>query len=92
MLGFTPTAFYSSELREVKLAIEGYNSGKEQDFYLSQTAMINAVGMFFGGKGFKLTNPFEKKRKKVESVTARSKEETFNYLHDKFNIKEGEDN
>lgn len=92
VMNFTPSAFYSSELREVKLAIEGYNMGKQQDFYLSQTAMKNAIGVFFGGKKFKPTNPFEKESKKVERATTEEKAETFNYLHDKFNTKEGEDN
>lgn len=91
-MNFTPSAFYSSELREVKLAIEGFNKQEERNFNLSQTAMKNAIGAFFGGKKFTAINPFEKESKKVERRTAEQKQETFNYLHNKFNIEEGEKN
>lgn len=84
-IGFSPDCFYSSQPREVLLAIEGFTDNKKRDFFLTQTATINAVGVFFGGKSFKVNNPFEDKIKKEIEVTAESKAETFDYLHNKFN-------
>lgn len=84
-MGFTPNCFYSSEPREVSLAIEGFKENKERDFFLVQTATSNAVGLFFGGKNFRTVNPFEDKKERVaEEVTAESKAKTFDYLQNKF--------
>lgn len=49
--------------------------------------MMNAIGMFFGGKTFKTTNPFSNKVEQEVEVTIESKMATFEYLHDKFERK-----
>ncbi|NMA48671.1 MAG: hypothetical protein GX947_02700 [Tissierellia bacterium] len=82
-LGFTPAAFYSSSPYEIGMAIEGFNNNKKENFYLSQTMMINSIGVFFGGKKFKPVDPFIKE-KVHEVVTLESKSETFEYLRNKF--------
>lgn len=84
-IGFSPDCFYSSQPREVLLAIEGFTENKKRDFYLTQTATTNAVGIFFGGKKFEVTNPFEDKVEKIKEVTIESKARTFDYLQNKFN-------
>lgn len=89
-IGLSTASFYNSTPREVELAIEGYREKQEIDFFYSQQSMINAVGIFFGGKGFKVVNPFAK-QKKAEVITMEKKDNTFEYLHSKFKEEEGEE-
>lgn len=85
-IGLSPNCFYTSEIREVLLAIEGYKKGREDEFVANQTAVINAIGVFFGGKQFKPTNPFESvEDNSVGETTIEDKNETMDYLQDKFN-------
>lgn len=88
-MGIDPTAFYSSSPREMNIAIEGYRDGRKEQFNLSQIAMMNAIGIFFGGKQFKVTNPFDE-IKEEKTVTPEEKRATFELLQDRFGEKDGE--
>lgn len=80
----SPDSFYTSEIREVLLAIEGHKEDKEQDFLLNQIATTNAIGAFFGGKGFKMKDPFEEDINTTNSTTIEDKTETLEYLQSRF--------
>lgn len=81
-----PAAFFELSPTQVQLAIEGYNSNTQYSFYLQQTAMVNAIGSFFGGKKFKSTDPFkEEETAKMKPSTVEEKAETLTYLKDRFN-------
>ena len=86
VLGFSPTAFYQSEPREIVLALEGYKEAQKENFLLSQTAMINAIGAFFGGKSFKRVNPF-KEIEQSKEITLEEKEAVFEHLENRFERK-----
>jgi len=90
-LNISPTAFYSSTPREMELAIQGFKEQEERNFFLSQTAMTNSIGRFFGGKQFKPHNPFETKavKTKKEFVSIEQKQAEFKNLLNIFQ-KEGE--
>lgn len=80
--------FYNCSPYDVQLAIEGFNEHAEYNFYLQQTAVSNAIGSWFGKKGFKPVNPFEKEKEPgVKPSTVEQKEETLTYLENKFNIR-----
>lgn len=86
VLGMAPSAFFELSPSHVQLAIEGYNSDKQYSFYLQQTAMVNAIGSFFGGKKFKATIPFKSEQEaKAKPSTVEEKAETLTYLKDRFN-------
>lgn len=91
-LNISPTAFYSSTPREMELAIEGFREQQEQNFYLTQTAMTNSIGRYFGGKHFKPHDPFSKKveKKKKVFVSVEQKQAEFNNLLNIFKKEEGE--
>lgn len=86
VLNFSPAAFYQSEPREVILALEGYKEAQKENFLLSQTAMRNAIGAFFGGKRFKGIDPF-KEVKEVKYITLEEKEAVFEHLENRFERK-----
>lgn len=88
VLGMAPTAFFELTPTQVKLAIEGYEGNQKYNFYLQQTALVNAIGSFFGGKRFKATDPFEpQETASVKPSTVEEKVETLAYLKDKFNTR-----
>lgn len=85
---YPPTAFYYSEPREVKLAIDGHRQREEDTFRLNQIAMSNSIGIFFGGKKFKVTNPFDKsrsgKKSKVGYISPEDKDRQIEYFRKRF--------
>lgn len=86
VLRFNPTAFYQSEPREIILALEGYKEAQKENFLLSQTAMTNAIGAFFGGKRFKRLDPF-KEVEQTKETTLEEKEAVFEHLENRFERK-----
>lgn len=88
VLSMAPSAFFELSPADVQLAIEGYESNQKYGFYLQQTALVNAIGGFFGGKRFKATDPFEQATTaSVKPSTVEEKVETLTYLKDKFNTR-----
>ena len=47
-------------------------------------ALVGAIGMALGGKGFKPINPFEIEEKKPRETSIKEREDTLNYLKEKF--------
>lgn len=92
-LNISPTAFYSSTPREMELAIEGFKEQEERNYYLTQTAMTNSIGRFFGGKHFKPHNPFDVKAAKTQKVfvSVEQKQTEFKNLLNIFKKEEGEE-
>ena len=82
MVGISITDFYSSEPREINLALEGYQQNKEETFRLNQYAFFNAIGMA-KKKGFKPVNPFEKRDIKSAQSSKEDKATTLDYLFKK---------
>lgn len=58
---FNPDIFWSLTLVEANLIVEGDKERLELDFMVQTYAVLNAVGLTFGGKGFKFINPFDLK-------------------------------
>lgn len=85
---YPPAAFYHSEPREVKLAIDGHRQKIKDTFQLNQIAMSNSIGLFFGGKKFKATDPFDKSEQDKESkkgyISPEDKEEQIKYFRKRF--------
>lgn len=82
-MGLEPISFFDISIREAKLIINGYIRKQKDTFYLQQTAAYNAFGSIMVGKKFKPINPFkEDNTPKVSSKE--EKENTLNYLKDKF--------
>lgn len=76
--------FFISEVREIILAIDGYNAKTEKEFALNQMAVSNAIGIWFGSKSFKPKNPFQVDKPKTGKISKDEKEETKQFLLDRF--------
>lgn len=72
---FNPITFYDLLLVEASLIIQGNRKAKEEEFHLMETAVLNAVGMGFGGKGFKPINPFGDNKKGKSKKKTRSRDD-----------------
>ena len=79
----SPLSFYELSIREVALAIEGYNQAIERDYHLNLLAMYNAQGMINIGKKFKVIDPFENKGKSKKKPTKEERDETLAFIKQK---------
>lgn len=80
----SPASFYSLTIREASLVLEGYESEKKEQYYISLYSNYNAIGMALGGKEFKSLDPFDVKEEKPRETSIKEREDTLNYLKEKF--------
>lgn len=80
----SPASFYGLTIREAGLILKGYESEKKEQYYISLYSNFNAIGMALGGKGFKPINPFEIEEEKPRETSIKEREDTLNYLKEKF--------
>lgn len=80
----SPTSFYLLTIREASLVLEGYENEKKEQYQIALYSNFNAIGMALGGKGFKPINPFEIEEKKPRATSIKEREDTLNYLKEKF--------
>lgn len=76
----SPSDFYQMSLKEVSLAIKGYQRALERDYNLLFMAVYNANGLIQGGKKFKPEHPFEDKKKSKKKPTKKERDETLEWL------------
>jgi hypothetical protein len=55
----SPFIFYNMTLREAKLAIKGHKNEMHEQYVLNLYANTNAIGSCFGGKNYKVIDPFD---------------------------------
>jgi hypothetical protein len=55
----SPFIFYSMTIREAKLAIKGHRNEMHEQYVLNLYANTNAIGSCFGGKNYKVIDPFD---------------------------------
>ena len=63
---FNPNVFWNLTLYEAELVVKGDRERQEQDFMVQTYAVMNGIGLTFGGKGFKFINPFNNKQENSE--------------------------
>ena len=63
----SPFVFYGMTIREAKLAIKGHNNELRETYTINLYATTNAVGACFGGKNYKMMDPFGYNDKPKES-------------------------
>jgi hypothetical protein len=78
---FDPNIFWNLTLVEANLIVEGDKKRLEQEFMIQTYAVLNGVGLTFGGKGFKFINPFDLKDKE-DNKPQRSREDLLNELEE----------
>ena len=54
----SPFVFYGMTIREAKLAIKGHKNELHEAYIINLYATTNAVGSCFGGKNYKMMDPF----------------------------------
>lgn len=77
----SPTDFYSLTIREANLVLEGFEENNKDNYYLNLYANINALGNCFGGKKFKMIDPFKEQNKKA---SLDDRKNTFKHLNKVF--------
>jgi hypothetical protein len=55
----SPFIFYSMTIREAKLAIKGHRNEMHEQYILNLYATTNSIGSCFGGKSYKMIDPFD---------------------------------
>ena len=55
----SPFIFYSMTLREAKLAIKGHRNEMHEQYKSNLYATTNSIGLCFGGKNYKMIDPFD---------------------------------
>ena len=55
----SPFIFYSMTLREAKLAIKGHRNEMHEQYILNLYATTNSICSCFGGKKYKMIDPFD---------------------------------
>ena len=55
----SPFIFYSMTLREAKLAIKGHKNEMREQYIYNLHATTNSIGSCFGGKSYKIIDPFD---------------------------------
>lgn len=68
----SPFIFYSMTLREAKLAIKGHRNEMHEQYICNLYATTNSIGSCFGGKNYKMIDPF------INSSNNKSKEDKRN--------------
>lgn len=76
---FNPDIFWGLTLVEANLIVEGDKERLELDFMVQTYAVLNALGLTLGGKGFKFINPFDLKDKD-DNKPQRSREDLLSEL------------
>lgn len=84
ILNMSPADFFISEIREIILAIDGFNTKTEKEFALTQLAMSNAIGIWFGSKSFRPKDPFKVEKARVGKIDPTEKQDTKNFLLNRF--------
>ena len=72
---FAPFIFYGMTLREAKLAIKGHRDELHEQYILNLYATTNAVGSCFGGKNYKIIDPFESSNNSKEDSSQMTAED-----------------
>lgn len=86
----SPTSFYELTIREASLVLEGYENEKKEQYHIALYSNFNAIGMALGGKEFKPLDPFNVNEVKPRKTSKKEREETLEYLKEKFNKFGGE--
>jgi hypothetical protein len=71
----SPFIFYSMTLREAKLAIKGHRNEMHEQYVLNLYATTNSIGSCFGGKNYKMVDPFDTDKKENKSNNKRTSAE-----------------
>lgn len=86
-IGISPNEFYDLSFADAFLIIKGYKEKLEENFYLNQTANINAIGLT-NSKTYKPKNPFKDVENNDSNVGSLEKrQETFQELEKSFGAK-----
>lgn len=67
----SPFVFYSMTIREAKLAIKGHRNEMHEMYINTLYATTNSIGSCFGGKKFKMIDPYENKKNNNKEDVAR---------------------
>jgi hypothetical protein len=69
----SPFIFYSMTLREAKLAIKGHKNEMHEQYILNLYATTNSIGSCFGGKKYKMIDPFDDNSSNNKSMEDKKK-------------------
>jgi hypothetical protein len=79
---FNPDIFWNLTLVEANLIVEGDKERLELDFMVQTYAVLNALGLTLGGKGYKFVNPFELKDENNNDKPQRTREDLLSELEE----------
>lgn len=69
----SPFIFYSMTLREAKLAIKGHKNEMREQYICNLYATTNSIGSCFGGKNYKMIDPFDDNSSNNKSMEDKKK-------------------
>ena len=76
----SPFIFYSMTLREAKLAIKGHKNEMHEQYILNLYATTNSIGSCFGGKSYKMIDPFDDNANKETEGMKKNSAEYVSFL------------